>query len=95
MSGTWFSDIHPANIQSFLAPYQDLMWWPLISGAPAPVATAVIVAIEISIFIPAGHDRTVAELGEGARAADVVDVCAILGRRLLAARLGALPDKSC
>jgi hypothetical protein len=54
LSGTWFSDIHPANIQSFLAPYQDLMWWPLISGAPAPVATAVIVAIEISIFIPAG-----------------------------------------
>jgi len=53
-NGTLFSDVHPAWIQSYLTPYQDLLMWPLISGVPAPIATAVIVAIQVSIFVPLG-----------------------------------------
>ncbi len=54
LNGTWFSDIHPASIQTYLTPYQDLLCWPLVSGVPAPIATAVLVAVQVSIFIPLG-----------------------------------------
>jgi hypothetical protein len=54
LSGTWFSDFHPASIQTYLTPYQDLLQWPLISGVPAPLATAVLVAVQVSIFVPLG-----------------------------------------
>jgi hypothetical protein len=55
LQGTWLTDFHPAAFGTYLTPYQDLLWWPLISGAPAPIATAVIVAVEVSIFIPVGY----------------------------------------
>ena len=55
LQGTWFTDFHPASFGTFLTPYQDLLWWPLISAAPAPIATAVIVAVEVSVFIPVGY----------------------------------------
>ena len=54
LNGTWFSDVHPAYIQSYQNPYQDLLMWPLVSGVPAPIATAVILALQLSIFIPLG-----------------------------------------
>lgn len=54
LDGTWFSDFHPAGIQTYLTPYQDLLQWPLVSGVPAPIATAVLVAIQVSIFVPLG-----------------------------------------
>jgi hypothetical protein len=54
LAGTWLNDGHPASIASYLTPYQDLLWWPVISGVPAPIATAVIVAVQVSIFIPLG-----------------------------------------
>jgi hypothetical protein len=54
LSGTWFTDIHPAAAGSYVSPNQDLLMWPLISGVPAPIATAVLVAIQVSIFIPLG-----------------------------------------
>jgi hypothetical protein len=54
LDGSWFSAFHPAGIQSYLTPYQDLLQWPLMSGVPAPIATAVLVAIQVSIFVPLG-----------------------------------------
>jgi len=54
LNGTWFSDIHPALVQTYLTPYQDLLMWPVISVLPAPIATALIVALQVSIFIPLG-----------------------------------------
>ena len=54
LGGTWFSDVHPASIQTYLTPYQDLLQWPLMSGVPAPIATAVLVAVQLSIFVPLG-----------------------------------------
>jgi hypothetical protein len=54
LDGTWFSDFHPASIQTYFTPYQDLLQWPLVSGLPAPIATAVLVAVQVSIFVPLG-----------------------------------------
>jgi len=54
LDGTWFSNFHPAGTQSYLTPYQDLLWWPLISSLPAPIATTLIVAVQVSIFVPLG-----------------------------------------
>jgi hypothetical protein len=54
ISGTWFSDVHVASIQTYLSPYQDLLFWPLLSSVPAPLATAALLAVELSIFVPAG-----------------------------------------
>jgi hypothetical protein len=54
LNGTWFSDIHPALTQSYLTPYQDLLMWPVISMLPAPMAVTLIVALQLSIFIPLG-----------------------------------------
>jgi len=54
LNGTWFSDFHPADIQTYFTPYQDLLQWPLVSGVPAPIATAVLVAVQVSIFVPLG-----------------------------------------
>jgi hypothetical protein len=54
LDGSWFSAFHPAGIQSYLTPYQDLLQWPLMSGLPAPIATAVLVAVQVSIFVPLG-----------------------------------------
>ena len=54
LNGTWFSDFHPASLPNYLTPYQDLLQWPIISGLPAPIATAVLMAVQVSIFIPIG-----------------------------------------
>jgi hypothetical protein len=54
LRGYVFTDFHPAGVGSYLTPIQDLLWWPLLSGVPAPIATAVLVAIQVSIFIPVG-----------------------------------------
>jgi hypothetical protein len=54
LNGTWFSDIHPANMPTYLSPYQDLLMWPLVGGAPAIVTTAVLLALQFSILIPVG-----------------------------------------
>jgi hypothetical protein len=54
LSGTWFTDIHPAAGGSYVNPNQDLLFWPLISAIPAPIATAVLIAIQVSVFIPVG-----------------------------------------
>jgi hypothetical protein len=54
LSGSWFTDFHPAATQEYLAPYQDLLWWPIISGLPGPIGAAVIVAVQVSIFVPVG-----------------------------------------
>lgn len=54
LDGTWFSDFHPASIQTYFTPYQDLLQWPLVSGLPAPIATAVLVAVQVSLFVPLG-----------------------------------------
>jgi hypothetical protein len=53
-SGTWFKDFHPAGMQTYLTPYQDLLLWPLVSGVDARIATYVLVVIQISIFVPLG-----------------------------------------
>jgi len=50
LSGSWFTDFHPAATQEYLAPYQDLLWWPIISGLPGPIGAAVIVAVQVSIL---------------------------------------------
>jgi hypothetical protein len=54
LGGTWLSDVHPASIQTYLSPYQDLLLWPLVSSTPAPIATALLVAVQVSIFVPLG-----------------------------------------
>ena len=53
-SGAWFKDFHPAAMQTYLTPYQDLLLWPLVSGVHARLATYVLVAVQISIFVPLG-----------------------------------------
>jgi hypothetical protein len=52
LSGTWAVDFHPASIQSYFVPYQDLLLWPLVSGLPAMVATLLIATLQLSIVIP-------------------------------------------
>jgi len=54
LDGTWFHDLHPAGQPSFITPYQDLVTYPVISILPAPIATALIAAVQLSICIPVG-----------------------------------------
>jgi hypothetical protein len=52
--GTWLTDIHPAGGGSYVNPNQDLLFWPLVSGIPSPIGSAILIAIQVSIFIPVG-----------------------------------------
>ena len=52
ISGSIFTDLHPAGVQSYIFPLQDLIWFPVLAYFPATVATLFVVLVNVLVFIP-------------------------------------------